>query len=126
MAAVEATPVQEIPEAQPAAETKPAPVAVGAPQAVAVAAPAQQQMGAVLTVGFGDSPCTVTCQHCQAQVTTNVTHHVSCGTHLSCVACCFCCGIFGLLPYCINSCKAAKHFCPKCNQQIGYKKYITD
>eukprot|EP00451_Oxyrrhis_marina_P021685 CAMPEP_0204357804 /NCGR_PEP_ID=MMETSP0469-20131031/36040_1 /ASSEMBLY_ACC=CAM_ASM_000384 /TAXON_ID=2969 /ORGANISM="Oxyrrhis marina" /LENGTH=155 /DNA_ID=CAMNT_0051345545 /DNA_START=28 /DNA_END=495 /DNA_ORIENTATION=- len=125
-----AAPAQPAPVAQPPAMAQPAqplPVTMGmaVAQGVPMGAPAQQQMYPI-TYGFGDSPQFVTCQYCHSQETTKVLHYMSGGTHIVALGLCVCTGCCCCLPYLLPQCQGAKHFCPKCNQWVGHKSFITD
>ncbi|XP_018798537.1 PREDICTED: lipopolysaccharide-induced tumor necrosis factor-alpha factor homolog [Bactrocera latifrons] len=58
------------------------------------------------------------CPQCKCTVKTNVRYRSTTKTHLACIllswTCCCCC-----LPYCMNSCRNANHFCPMCGTFIG-------
>ncbi|XP_039962512.1 lipopolysaccharide-induced tumor necrosis factor-alpha factor homolog [Bactrocera tryoni] len=58
------------------------------------------------------------CPQCKCTVRTNVKYNSTPKTHLACTllawTCCCCC-----LPYCMNSCRNANHFCPMCDTFIG-------
>ncbi|KAL7048570.1 hypothetical protein ACKWTF_003403 [Chironomus riparius] len=70
---------------------------------------------------FGPSPVVITCPSCNARVRTSVSNFCTSKTHLWCL-CLFCCGFACgccLIPYCMKSCQAQKHKCPRCNNNIG-------
>lgn len=68
---------------------------------------------------FGFDPLQLTCPSCRNPVTTRVDYEPSTKTHLMAgLMCllfwpCFC------LPYMIDSCKNANHYCPHCSAYIG-------
>ena len=68
------------------------------------------------------------CASCRQQITTLVTYN-TCGSllpWLTCVlTCCsglWCCCCF--VPFCMESCKTAEHFCPQCRRLLGKRAII--
>ncbi|XP_067635720.1 lipopolysaccharide-induced tumor necrosis factor-alpha factor homolog [Eurosta solidaginis] len=58
------------------------------------------------------------CPQCKCVVKTTVRHRSTTKTHLACLlltwtGCCCC------LPYCMDTCRNANHFCPMCGTFIG-------
>lgn len=76
------------------------------------------QQGAV-----GANPQVMTCPNCREMVTSKVESSPTSSTHMT--ACllgligwfCCCC----IVPYCMDSCQAQKHTCPKCGNYLGIK-----
>ncbi|XP_046389828.1 lipopolysaccharide-induced tumor necrosis factor-alpha factor homolog isoform X1 [Ischnura elegans] len=92
--------------------------------------PAPEQPPAAVTVihtiapqNYGPEAQHLTCPSCRATVTTKVLHENSTKTHIICLIMCVvglwpCC----LIPYCVDSCKNANHYCPSCNAYLGTYK----
>ncbi|XP_054728496.1 lipopolysaccharide-induced tumor necrosis factor-alpha factor-like [Anastrepha obliqua] len=58
------------------------------------------------------------CPQCKCMVESQVRHRSTTKTHLACLlltwtGCCCC------LPYCMDTCRNANHFCPMCGTFIG-------
>ncbi|KAG8228656.1 hypothetical protein J437_LFUL008307 [Ladona fulva] len=76
------------------------------------------------TIPLGPQPVTLTCPSCGARITSRINYETSTRTHGMCMAMC----AFGLwlccfLPYLMDSCKNANHYCPNCNAYLGqYQK----
>ncbi|XP_075167309.1 lipopolysaccharide-induced tumor necrosis factor-alpha factor homolog isoform X1 [Haematobia irritans] len=66
----------------------------------------------------GPKSTTLTCPHCRCRIRTRVDHRSTSKTHIACLllswTLCCCC-----LPYCMDSCRNANHFCPMCGAFIG-------
>ncbi|KAH9641582.1 hypothetical protein HF086_017106 [Spodoptera exigua] len=77
-------------------------------------------------VPVGPKPCPVICPSCKATIITKVDKKATVKTHLMAfLLCSFACGIFGCscLPYCMDSCRNADHYCPNCQSYLGtYKR----
>merc|ERR1719430_717001 len=78
-------------------------------------------------INFNQHPVTMTCPHCQANITTSTTtYNGGCvwllGLSifiLSSGACCPC----AFIPCCVDDLKDVSHSCPSCNRVVGtYKK----
>uniref|UniRef100_A0A2A4JW93 LITAF domain-containing protein n=1 Tax=Heliothis virescens TaxID=7102 RepID=A0A2A4JW93_HELVI len=72
-------------------------------------------------MGPKESP--MTCPSCNQQIVTRVEHKATTKTHLFAgllfiLGCWLCCCI----PYCVNSCRNADHYCPNCSAYIGSYK----
>ncbi|TMW45009.1 hypothetical protein DOY81_009911 [Sarcophaga bullata] len=66
----------------------------------------------------GPKSMQMTCPHCRCRIETNVRYKATAKTHIACLLlswtfCCCC------LPYCMDSCQNANHFCPMCGAYIG-------
>nr|ALG36746.1 lipopolysaccharide-induced tumor necrosis factor-alpha factor 2 [Brachionus koreanus] len=76
---------------------------------------------------LGKDPSYVSCPSCRAQVLTNISFENGLGTWLIaggiCLVGCWlgCC----LIPFCVDSFKDVKHYCPNCNVLIGTKELIN-
>ncbi|XP_011182061.1 lipopolysaccharide-induced tumor necrosis factor-alpha factor homolog [Zeugodacus cucurbitae] len=85
---------------------------------------AESQMPTFSTIGMNPNPpvgpesTQVRCPQCKCTVKTTVRYRSTTKTHIVCIllswTCCCCC-----LPYCMNSCRNANHFCPMCGTFIG-------
>lgn len=75
------------------------------------------------TVNLGSKPARVTCPQCQNNVVTRVEYVPGTSTHIFAILLllfgCFPCAC---LPYCIDSCQNANHYCPICGTFIGVHK----
>lgn len=69
--------------------------------------------------GFGPDPIGISCPSCHAPIVTRVDYESSTKTHLMAgLICllfwpCFC------LPYMMDACKNANHYCPHCGTYLG-------
>ncbi|XP_028894634.1 lipopolysaccharide-induced tumor necrosis factor-alpha factor homolog isoform X4 [Zeugodacus cucurbitae] len=71
-------------------------------------------------VAVSNEPTRLTCPSCHAQVLTNVTHQATSRTHCwALVLCLLFCWPCVCVPYCMDSCQNANHYCPNCNAYIG-------
>ncbi|KAG4077049.1 hypothetical protein HA402_016036 [Bradysia odoriphaga] len=79
----------------------------------------------IIPVQVGPVSTITLCPSCRASVRTNVRHDVALKTHLMALllCCCFCWPCV-CVPYCVDSCKDANHFCPACNAFIGMDEVI--
>lgn len=74
------------------------------------------------------TPQTALCDSCHQQITTLVNYNTfgSLLPWISCVlTCCsglWCCCCF--IPFCMQSCKTADHFCPQCRRLLGKRAII--
>ncbi|KAJ8724905.1 hypothetical protein PYW07_015863 [Mythimna separata] len=73
----------------------------------------------VVTAMMGPKPASVTCRSCNQQIVTRVETKPSTKTHLFALLLCFVFWPCVCLPYCIDSCQNADHYCPNCNAYIG-------
>ncbi|KAJ8724910.1 hypothetical protein PYW07_015868 [Mythimna separata] len=76
-------------------------------------------------VPVGPKPCPVVCPACKATVITKVSRESTMKTHfMSLLICTMACGLLCLwIPYCMNSCRNADHYCPNCGAFLGtYKR----
>ncbi|CAB3245775.1 unnamed protein product [Arctia plantaginis] len=69
-------------------------------------------------------PTFYNCPNCEKRILTNVQYLNSRKTHLFAgficgftVWCMLCC--VGIIPYIVNTCKKAHHYCPNCNSFLG-------
>ncbi|XP_055854581.1 lipopolysaccharide-induced tumor necrosis factor-alpha factor homolog isoform X1 [Episyrphus balteatus] len=68
----------------------------------------------------GPTSSRVTCPSCRADVQTRLQHEPTTNTHLMALCLfCFLCWPCVCLPYCMDSCQNANHYCPNCNAFIG-------
>ncbi|CAH2099980.1 unnamed protein product [Euphydryas editha] len=72
-------------------------------------------------IKMGPGPTGTVCPTCNKSIVTRVEYVSNNRTHIVSAALCIlagcCCGCF--VPYCINSCKTANHYCPQCRAFIG-------
>ncbi|XP_011178871.1 lipopolysaccharide-induced tumor necrosis factor-alpha factor homolog isoform X3 [Zeugodacus cucurbitae] len=69
---------------------------------------------------ISNEPATITCPSCHAMVRTTVIRQPSTSTHLwALILCLFVCWPCVCVPYCMDSCQNANHYCPNCNAYIG-------
>ncbi|KAJ8726876.1 hypothetical protein PYW08_015273 [Mythimna loreyi] len=73
----------------------------------------------VMTPIMGPKPASITCASCNQQIVTRVELKASTKTHLFALLLCFVFWPCVCLPYCIDSCQNADHYCPNCNAYIG-------
>ncbi|XP_037811525.1 lipopolysaccharide-induced tumor necrosis factor-alpha factor homolog [Lucilia sericata] len=66
----------------------------------------------------GPKSMQMTCPSCRCRIETEVRHRSTSKTHFACLllswTICCCC-----IPYCMDSCRNANHFCPMCGAYIG-------
>ncbi|XP_055917056.1 lipopolysaccharide-induced tumor necrosis factor-alpha factor homolog isoform X4 [Eupeodes corollae] len=84
---------------------------------------AEMEQPIVYTVAqppVGPTPCRMVCPSCRADILTDLKRESTTKTHLMAVLMfvlfcwpCVC------LPYCMDSCQNANHYCPNCNAFIG-------
>ncbi|XP_023172731.1 lipopolysaccharide-induced tumor necrosis factor-alpha factor homolog [Drosophila hydei] len=71
-------------------------------------------------VPIGSGPTRIRCPSCQAEVVTTVKSTPSGRTHCwALILCLFICWPCVCLPYCMDSCQNANHYCPNCSSYIG-------
>ncbi|KAL0839411.1 hypothetical protein ABMA28_016136 [Loxostege sticticalis] len=71
-------------------------------------------------VPVGPKPAQVTCPSCHASIMSRVDHKSTTKTHLIALALCLClCWCCVCVPYCMDSCQNADHYCPNCNAYLG-------
>ncbi|XP_062527728.1 lipopolysaccharide-induced tumor necrosis factor-alpha factor homolog isoform X3 [Bombyx mori] len=86
---------------------------------VPVVAP-QQFVTVVQARPMGPEPSSLTCPSCTAVIVTRVQHDASSKTHLfALILCLIGCWPCACIPYCMESCQNATHYCPNCNAYIG-------
>ncbi|CAG9791855.1 unnamed protein product [Diatraea saccharalis] len=72
---------------------------------------------------IGSDPTLMTCPSCLNQIVTRVDRSPSCRTHVMAVLCLLLFWPCTCLPYCVDSCNNADHYCPHCNTYIGSYKF---
>uniref|UniRef100_A0A2A4JWY3 LITAF domain-containing protein n=1 Tax=Heliothis virescens TaxID=7102 RepID=A0A2A4JWY3_HELVI len=73
-------------------------------------------------MGPKESP--MTCPSCNHQIVTRVEYKTSLRTHLfAALLCVIGCWPCAFVPYFVDSCRNADHYCPNCNSYIG--SYIS-
>ncbi|XP_026313853.1 lipopolysaccharide-induced tumor necrosis factor-alpha factor homolog [Hyposmocoma kahamanoa] len=99
----------------------PAPVATVSGEAI-VQTPIQTNAvaSAMVNPPVGPNPCHMTCRSCGAKIVTRMEFNPTTKTHLMALfLCCFGLWCCVCLPYCMDSCQNADHYCPNCNAFIG-------
>lgn len=110
-------PANVAPQNYPPPNPRPAPVPYQQPQVMVLQAPVWTRL----------SQPTV-CPSCQQQVMTtiNYNHFGSILPWISCLliacSCAYCCCCF--IPFCINDCKTADHYCPQCRCHLGKRSTL--
>ncbi|CAK1551662.1 unnamed protein product [Leptosia nina] len=74
----------------------------------------------IITQSMGTQPAVTVCRSCGIQITTRVEQMPSMRTHLFALLLCLI-GFWpcACVPYCIDTCNNADHYCPNCNAFIG-------
>ncbi|XP_061567489.1 LITAF domain-containing protein-like [Cololabis saira] len=77
----------------------------------------------IVTPELYDAPGQARCPHCQQAVVTDIDRVPNLSAWLICgcftlFGCWLCCCI----PFCVDSCKNVKHYCPKCKHLIHIHK----
>ncbi|CAG9563523.1 unnamed protein product [Danaus chrysippus] len=75
-------------------------------------------------IQVGPEPMPLICPACHASVKSKVEHSSTTGTHIMAALLCLClCWPCVCVPYCVDSCQNADHYCPSCNAYLGtYKR----
>ncbi|XP_065222220.1 lipopolysaccharide-induced tumor necrosis factor-alpha factor homolog [Planococcus citri] len=73
-----------------------------------------------IIAALGPAPAHITCPHCRYVVVTSTETEPNCAAHLCClfllvIGCC----PFSSLPYCMDSLKNVRHYCPNCKAFLG-------
>ncbi|XP_068627990.1 lipopolysaccharide-induced tumor necrosis factor-alpha factor homolog [Battus philenor] len=69
---------------------------------------------------MGPKSTTYVCKSCNHQIVTRVERSASMRTHLIALFLCFVgCWPFACLPYCVDSCNNADHYCSNCGAYVG-------
>ncbi|CAH8588335.1 unnamed protein product [Schistosoma turkestanicum] len=76
----------------------------------------------VIAIAYHRSPVGITCPYCHNFGMTRVQLESGYLPWLLCGIMCFFGLFFGccLIPFCMDSIKSARHFCPSCHRQVGY------
>jgi len=80
--------------------------------------PQSQFQTAIPLAALNRSPAPVDCPICHQRAMTNVHYESGGFTHLLALALCVCICL-GCIPYCISSCKNAKHTCGNCGTLLA-------
>ncbi|KAG6448058.1 hypothetical protein O3G_MSEX005316, partial [Manduca sexta] len=68
----------------------------------------------------GPKSTNIVCPSCHATVMTKVEHKSTTKTHIIALfLCLFLCWPCVCVPYCMDSCQNANHYCPNCNSYLG-------
>ncbi|XP_026746530.1 lipopolysaccharide-induced tumor necrosis factor-alpha factor homolog isoform X1 [Trichoplusia ni] len=71
-------------------------------------------------VAVGPEPSQITCPSCRATIVTRVERKATTKTHVIAVLLClFLCWPCVCVPYCVDSCQNADHYCPNCSSYLG-------
>ncbi|XP_045492206.1 lipopolysaccharide-induced tumor necrosis factor-alpha factor homolog [Colias croceus] len=74
----------------------------------------------IVTNAMGPNSAIVVCVSCGQHITTRVERMPSVRTHLFALLICLIgCWPCACLPYCVESCNNADHYCPNCNSYVG-------
>ncbi|XP_055696615.1 lipopolysaccharide-induced tumor necrosis factor-alpha factor homolog [Lutzomyia longipalpis] len=78
----------------------------------------------VSSPAVGPNSTSVICPSCRHSIMTNVRTESTTRTHvIAILLCVFLCWPCVCLPYCMDTCKNANHYCPNCGSFIGtYQK----
>ena len=79
----------------------------------------QNLFSVVTTSSFGPEPSTITCPSCMQRNVTTVSFTPTEKTNLWACVLCVCCFPFCCLPYMMDSCKDATHYCSHCGAYVG-------
>ncbi|CAH1635088.1 unnamed protein product [Spodoptera littoralis] len=72
-------------------------------------------------VQVGPEPSQITCPSCRATIVTRVERKSTTKTHvIALLLCLFLCWPCVCVPYCVDSCQNADHYCPNCNSYLVY------
>ncbi|CAF0931566.1 unnamed protein product [Brachionus calyciflorus] len=79
-----------------------------------------------MTNYIGREPTQILCSNCNSIVMTRVNYESGTGTFLfCCLICVFGCDLgCQFIPFCVDGCKDAKHYCPNCNNYLGQKTLL--
>lgn len=68
----------------------------------------------------GPDPASISCPSCQKHVITRMDYETSTKTHIMAgLLCLFICWPCFWIPYVVDTCKNANHYCPNCGAYIG-------
>ncbi|XP_062393551.1 cell death-inducing p53-target protein 1 homolog [Sardina pilchardus] len=88
----------------------------------------QMPQGQILVCSgdLGDIPTMTTCRNCAQKVQTRVVYHSGAFTWLICGLCIMFGLVFGccVIPFFVDSCKDAHHFCTNCNVNLSIHKRL--
>ena len=79
----------------------------------------QNLISVVTTSSFGPEPCTITCPSCLQRNVTAVSFEPTSSTHLWACLLFLICLPCVCLPYILNTCKDATHYCSHCGAYVG-------
>ncbi|XP_022116844.2 lipopolysaccharide-induced tumor necrosis factor-alpha factor homolog [Pieris rapae] len=83
-------------------------------------APAAMGPTIIVTQVMGSEAASMICRSCGVQITTRVERMPSMRTHLFAILLCLVgCWPCSCLPYCVDTCNNADHYCSNCNAYIG-------
>ncbi|XP_073997763.1 lipopolysaccharide-induced tumor necrosis factor-alpha factor-like isoform X2 [Rhodnius prolixus] len=73
----------------------------------------------VVPMTFGPDSQTLVCPSCHTTINTSIRKESTTKTHLFALLLCIIFCPLVCLPYCIDSCQASNHYCPKCGAYLG-------
>ncbi|XP_050677112.1 lipopolysaccharide-induced tumor necrosis factor-alpha factor homolog [Leptidea sinapis] len=74
----------------------------------------------VIVNSMGPASTVTVCQSCGQHISTRVERIPSMRTHLFAILLCLVgCWPCACVPYCVDTCNNAEHYCPNCNSYIG-------
>jgi lipopolysaccharide-induced tumor necrosis factor-alpha factor len=96
------------------------------PNPYASGQPAQNVVYVADTCHFGPRPAQLSCPHCHQQIQTRVEYASGLLAWLICGGCVLFGCVLGccLIPFCVDDCKDAEHYCPSCRAYLGSYKRI--
>ncbi|XP_038586390.1 cell death-inducing p53-target protein 1 homolog [Micropterus salmoides] len=116
-------PVQQAPLQQVQYQAQQGPVIQMTPQPVQMSQPQPVQV-MICSGDLGDVPTVTTCKNCGQRIETRVVYQsgilawIICGLCLVFGLWCGCC----VIPFFVDRCKDAHHYCSKCNVSLGIHK----
>ncbi|KAJ8726872.1 hypothetical protein PYW08_015269 [Mythimna loreyi] len=84
--------------------------------------PAPTVVPVMVAQQMGSKPTATTCPSCNQEIITRVEYKATTKTHLFAVLLCIVFWPCVCLPYCIDSCRNADHYCSNCDAYIGSYK----
>ncbi|XP_055378378.1 lipopolysaccharide-induced tumor necrosis factor-alpha factor homolog [Condylostylus longicornis] len=73
----------------------------------------------VRPIPLGPKSQTILCPSCHATIQTELRYETSSKTHLMALLLCLLFWPVACIPYCMDSCQSANHYCPNCGAYIG-------
>lgn len=73
----------------------------------------------VTSVPLPSEPTSMVCPSCRERIVTKVRYEAGTKTHLFALLICLVFWPCVCVPYCVDSCNNANHYCPNCGSFIG-------